>query len=376
MDDGNRWRSFARGTLPSGFNYNSPDGMHRFWVRYNRATGRYEAGVGTTVGQSTVLQWTDPNPLNVGVVSANVYCCGSDRCQERGDADPDGYFCFCTGGSSWGACSGGPVTTAAPSPRPTFAPTPSPTFSPTFTPTDRPTRSPTQHPCDSGNHGCDPLTTYCRRDTTSASGYGCSCRNGFTPFSPPRQNSCRATVAPTMSPTTLAPTTRSPTHQPTHFPTALPTFHPCVTGQHNCGFGTVCQVGAIGSQYTCSCYIGYDRVSRTQCVRRTLTPTQSVPTPSPTAPPPPTAQSAVAATSSGSDSDGGSNNVTIAIIVCSIAVLIAAVYAYMSMEKKGTSRNATRAEASFDNPLYNASNSPQETVEADASGYMDVGPSN
>lgn len=232
----NRWRAYASGNFVDGFSYNTEGDSHRFWTLYNRASGLYRFGVGTTAGQNQVLTWTDPNPVDVRYVSANVYCCGAGACDAR--AHDEGFFCMCTGPGQDCGDGLGPPTTPFPSGSPTTsapvttapttaAPTTAqPTATPSTTPpSPEPTLGPTFHPCTDGTHTCDTDTTYCAVHSGGGE-FTCECNQGLTRLT---DTACIRTARPTAAPTTPNPTTLPTTLPTTSVPTSNPSSMPTIS---------------------------------------------------------------------------------------------------------------------------------------------------
>lgn len=67
-----RWGGGVSGRFGPGFTYNSNSNPHKFWMTFDRGSGRYRFGSGQEAGQNGILDWTDPNPIPVTTISANV----------------------------------------------------------------------------------------------------------------------------------------------------------------------------------------------------------------------------------------------------------------------------------------------------------------
>jgi len=132
IGDGNRWGAAET----KSYTMASADGVHTYnfnhWVQFNRVSGKFTFGTGATVGQQVLLEYIDPQPINVSTVSVNIWCIHTDEatCDTQEAA------------SSIEVC---PVeSTCAPTPGPTLEPTPYPTPSPTPFPSPPPTASPSK----------------------------------------------------------------------------------------------------------------------------------------------------------------------------------------------------------------------------------------
>ena len=69
--DGNRWECSATGHHGAPFTFNTD--TQKFWLEFNRETGRFCFGAGDVFGQSLIVDWTDPQPLAVEFAAANIY---------------------------------------------------------------------------------------------------------------------------------------------------------------------------------------------------------------------------------------------------------------------------------------------------------------
>jgi len=98
------------GKHEAGFTYNSNDKPHKFWMTFNKKSGVFKFGDGEIVGQKTILDWTDPKPIPVTSISANVYCCHQRACALLTFTAETGYFCFCSNKDA-GWCTGPPPPT-------------------------------------------------------------------------------------------------------------------------------------------------------------------------------------------------------------------------------------------------------------------------
>ena len=61
----------ADASLGVPFTYKS--GTQTFWLEFNRETGRFCFGAGDVLGQTCLIDWTDPQPLAVEFAATNIY---------------------------------------------------------------------------------------------------------------------------------------------------------------------------------------------------------------------------------------------------------------------------------------------------------------